>query len=209
MFFARPHEAFGEVVLHSSRTSPSGFSAETRPARRSRPTSPNENTPMPSHKRHFCFPRWSIGTCSYAAASDYPADVVVDHFSRGLFSGVRRVKAGTRDVVTRLTNNVSKLYLGHWPRASHQPRMAYGLSFEGHEALHFDHVVLATQANQALDPHHAGVQERVRHPRKIPIRIKPVTDASRHRACSQIERDWSPVNFIPKRAAPNQWQPSG
>ena len=138
-----------------------------------------------------------IGTCSYAAASDYPADIVVDYFSRGLFfSGVRRVKAGTRDVVTRLTNNVSKLILGHQVESISPASDGVRIKLEGHEALHFDHVVLATQANQALDLVAPSFKTERAILSKFPYESSRVTMHRDRALAPRRKRDWSPVNFI-------------
>ena len=143
-----------------------------------------------------------IGTCSYAAASDYPADVVVDYFSRGLFfSGVRRVKAGTRDVVTRLTNNVSKLILGHQVESIAPAQDGVRIKLEGHEALHFDHVVLATQANQALDLVAPEFKRERAILEKFPYESSRVTMHRDTALAPKSKRDWSPVNFILKEGS--------
>ena len=138
-----------------------------------------------------------IGTCSYAAASDYPADVVVDYFSRGLFfSGVRRVKAGTRDVVTRLTNNVSKLILGHQVESISPAPEGARIKLEGHEALKFDHVILATQANQALELTAPEFKIERSILEKFPYESSRVTMHRDRALAPRSKRDWSPVNFI-------------
>jgi len=138
-----------------------------------------------------------IGTCSYSAASNYPADVVVDYFSRGLFfTGVRRVKAGTRDVVTRLTNNVSKLILGHQVESISPASDGVHIKLEGQEALHFHHVVLATQANQALDLVAPSFTTERAILEKFPYESSRVTMHCDPALAPRDQRDWAPVNFI-------------
>ena len=144
----------------------------------------------------------SRAKCSSAAASDYPADVVVDYFSRGLFfSGVRRVKAGTRDVVTRLTNNVSKLILGHQVESIAPAEDGVRIKLEGHEALHFDHVILATQANQALELVAPEFKRERAILEKFPYESSRVTMHRDTALAPKSKRDWSPVNFILKKGS--------
>lgn len=138
-----------------------------------------------------------IGTCSYQAAARYPADIVVDYFSRGLFfSGVRRVRAGTRDVVTRLTNNVDRVILGQGVETIAPFPDEVAIKLEGAEPLYFDHVILATQANQALDL----VDEAFETERAILARIPyESSKVAMHRDPSLAPKgtdDWSPVNFM-------------
>ena len=116
--------------------------------------------------------------------------------SRGLFLRGTTRKSWDTDVVTRLTNNVSKLIRDIKSRHRTSPGWRT-IKLEGHEALHFDHVVLATQANQALDLV-APEFKRARHPRKVPIRIKSRT-MTETPPRSQIETRLVAGELYPKR----------
>ena len=123
-------------------------------------------------------------------------------FARSLFlRGVRRVKAGTRDVVTRLTNNVSKLILGHQVESIAPAQDGVRIKLEGHEALHFDHVVLATQANQALDLVAPEFKRERAILEKFPYESSRVTMHRDTALAPKSKRDWSPVNFILKEGS--------
>lgn len=99
----------------------------------------------------FLYPAFSgICTCSHASIRTYPARVVLEYLDSGLlFSSVRRVTRGTREVVELLARHVQEVRLGS--RITSLVRTDSGVSVSASGATsEFDHVVLATQANQTL-----------------------------------------------------------
>lgn len=145
----------------------------------------------------FLLPAYAgIGTCTYERVRSYPAEVLNEYMSKGFFfTGVLTAAGGTPDVVARLTSRVAEERYG-------QPVSAVEVDEEGVEVwargggqARYDHVVIATQANHALNFLTPSPQERAflsafsyersevlmhRDPRLMPKR----------------RSDWGPVNFM-------------
>jgi predicted NAD/FAD-binding protein len=95
----------------------------------------------------------TIATCTTDDARAYPADVVADYLAAGVSrESVRRAKLGADDVAARLVAGIGNLQCnagvqavqaGPAGRSVHVQRL-------GGADARYDHVVLATQANQAL-----------------------------------------------------------
>ena len=136
-----------------------------------------------------------ICTCTYAAVKCSPASVVLDYFARGLFNApVKRVRHGTRDVVTRLSAGVQHLRLGAGVDTV-TPNAGGATVRVGGVDHHFDHVVIAAQANHALLMLACTPQERealssFTYQPSIVMMHSDVRLAPPNRAL------WRPVNFI-------------
>ena len=146
----------------------------------------------------FLYPAFSaICTCSHASVRAYPARVILEYLNSGLLlSSMRRVTQGTQEVVTRLSQHAEHVHL----RSS-----VINISQNDEEvAVHtpegvatFDHVVIATQANQASRlVKNASAEERDAlasfsyEPSQVVVhsdtRLAPRGGASQ----------WAPVNFL-------------
>jgi predicted NAD/FAD-binding protein len=136
-----------------------------------------------------------ICTCTYAAVKASPASVVLDYFARALFNApVKRVRHGTRDVVTRLCAGVQHLHLGAGVDTV-TPNAGGATVRVGGVDHHFDHVVIAAQANHALRMLACTPQERealssFTYQPSIVMMHSDVRLAPPNRAL------WRPVNFI-------------
>lgn len=99
----------------------------------------------------FLFPTFgTICTCSYASVATFPAAHVVDYLARGvLVTSVRRAKLGADDVVRRLVRRIAHVRCGVELTQVDASRDRVEVEVDGARER-FDHVVLATQANQAL-----------------------------------------------------------
>lgn len=92
----------------------------------------------------------TICTCSYASVATFPATHVVDYLARGvLVTSVRRAKLGADDVVRRLVRRIAHVRCGVELTRVDASRDRVEVEVDGARER-FDHVVLATQANQAL-----------------------------------------------------------
>jgi predicted NAD/FAD-binding protein len=156
----------------------------------------------------------TICTCSHDDAWRIPAAVVVDYLARGLArEPVRRARQGADEVARRLIEGIragggrielarTLLSLRHTEAAAGEAPLA--LRFADGRVERFEHVVLATQANQAialLDD--AAVAERAL---LKAFRYRPV-DVVMHRDAALLpprRRDWSAVNLL---VVPGQAQP--
>ena len=147
----------------------------------------------------------TIATCSYASARLFPAEVVVGYLGAGLTRQcVRRAREGADDVARRLLEGVAELRLD--VKVVDVRRMEGGVSVrvEGETPRSFDHVVLASQANQAL----AMLSDAGDAERRVlgAFRYEPV-EVLMHRDPAFMparRRDWSAVNLRvdPSRQGP-------
>ncbi len=143
----------------------------------------------------------TIGTCPYALAREFPAAVIVDYLARGLSrQTVRRASNGADDVAAKLLAGIVDLRCN--AQIASVSRVETGVliaSADGSEAI-FDHVVLATQANQArrlladVSPDEARTLESFSYtPVEVLVHRDPALMPKRR-------RDWSPVNLMVMRA---------
>lgn len=136
----------------------------------------------------------TIATCTLQDALRMPADVVAGYLAAGLArQSVRRAVRGADDAATRLQAGITRVVCQAGVQGVRQmPRSVQVLRRTGPER--FDHVVLATQANQAL----ALWQD-------VPARDAAVLGAFRYRPLEVLvhrdtafmparRADWSPVN---------------
>lgn len=90
-------------------------------------------------------------TCSYDAIRAYPAEVIIDNLKTHMFftgfQHIRRVTLGTREVVTRLSKNFQDVRLGTSIQRVCRTDDGVTVTEENGNEHHFDHVVIATQAN--------------------------------------------------------------
>jgi predicted NAD/FAD-binding protein len=138
----------------------------------------------------------TVCTCSFTQARAFPAAVIVDYLARGLArEAVRRALHGADDVERRLLGGIAQLRTqAHLAGVRREPGAAV-LCLEGGAEMRFDHVVLATQANQArrllLDAGQAEAQALDGFD-YTPVEVVTHTDA----AFMPARRgDWSPVNL--------------
>jgi len=99
----------------------------------------------------FLYPAFAgICTCSHDRIKDYPARIILEYLNTGLLlSSVRRVTQGTREVVHALARAVHKTHLDtEVKEVNATPAGATVATSAGTSS--FDHVVLATQANQSV-----------------------------------------------------------
>jgi len=153
----------------------------------------------------FLLPTFAaIGTCDVDSVRRYPATVVLDYLSRGvLLEGVSRTVQGADHVVHCLSQRCSALHTGTGVQAIRRSESGVQLE-DAHGNQHdFDHLVLATQGNQARrllgDTAAADEAQALERFRYEPSEVIVHTDA---RLMPSRRRDWSPVNFFQDRATP-------
>lgn len=146
----------------------------------------------------------TVCTCSLAQAADFPAEVVVDYLARGVArQSVHRALHGADDVQRRLLAGIADLRCGV---AMHSVRRLPGdggvqLLLADGSLQHADHLVLATQASQALrlladaSDDEAAALAGFGH---AAVQVLTHSDAS---LMPLRRRDWSPVNLWVDRAA--------
>ncbi len=151
----------------------------------------------PDFTEGFLLPTFAaVCTCSLSAVRAYPARVILEYLTRGItFTSVRRVVQGTREVVTRLVEPLHAVRCGITVRRIAPAQDGVTVAWDGGEQR-FDHVVVATQANQAapmLDP--AFARERTALER-FGYEGSVVTVHADPRLAPADRRHWAPVNLI-------------
>ncbi|MEL7313029.1 MAG: FAD-dependent oxidoreductase, partial [Pseudomonadota bacterium] len=152
----------------------------------------------------YLYPAFAgICTCSTDSVKAYPARVILEYLNSGLLlSSVQRVTLGTQDVVQRLVNDVHDVQLATQVVAV--TATDDGVDVEtNHASQRFDHVVMASQANQsaallsetACDEHR--ILEKFRYE---PSQVIVHNDANL--APKGGPTNWAPVNFLMSETTP-------
>lgn len=88
-------------------------------------------------------------TCDYQSVLNYPAELILEYLTCGIAKdGIIGAEKGVDDIVPRLLTNVD-LKVNAGVKKISQEGEKILLSFGDNKALHFDHVVIASQAQQA------------------------------------------------------------
>ncbi len=146
----------------------------------------------------FLYPAFAgICTCSHGSIRAYPARVILEYLNSGiLLSSVQRVTRGTQEVVQILAKDVQEMRLNTEVTAVVQTNNGVTIHTPG-LASTYDHVVLATQANQSaqiLDDSACNERDVLQSFRYEPSRVVVHTD--RRLAPQGGEANWAPVNFL-------------
>lgn len=147
----------------------------------------------------------TVCTCSYEDALNFPAAVIVDYLARGLMrEPVRRAVQGADEVARRLCEGIARRgevglgqgLAGLRREGGDGAEGSVVLRLQGGALARFDHVVLATQANQALallDDASAGERRMLAGFTYRPIEVVMHRDEGLMPA---RRRDWSAVNLL-------------
>jgi predicted NAD/FAD-binding protein len=137
----------------------------------------------------------TIATCTHADALRYPADVVAGYVAGGLSrQSVRRAVHGADDAAERLMRGIRQVVCEAGVEAVRDEPNGVHVHRRGVEAEPFDHVVLATQANQALalwQQAPAAEAEALAGFHYRPLEVVMHRDSQ---LMPRRRRDWSPVN---------------
>ena len=137
----------------------------------------------------------TIATCTTEDARRYPAEVVAHYVAAGLArQSVRRAVHGADDAAHRLLAGITQVVCNARVEGLRQSDTHVTVRRQGADPEHFDHVVLATQANQAAalwqNPSPAEAQALAG------FRYQAL-DVVMHRDSALMplhRRDWAPVN---------------
>ncbi|MGB0956368.1 MAG: FAD-dependent oxidoreductase [Panacagrimonas sp.] len=146
----------------------------------------------------FLYPAFSgICTCSYDSVRAYPASLIKDYMSSGLLgSRVNRLVNGTQDAAKRMAKAAKHVRLGFDVRTVEMQDAGVGVMNGSGEAARFDHVVIATQANQAqrLLPASLAREKDILSQFKYESSVVAVHRDERLAPINKSE--WAPVNFL-------------
>lgn len=145
----------------------------------------------------FLLPAYAgIGTCSYERVRSYPAEVLNEYMSQGFFfTGVLTAAEGTPDVVARLSSRVSRERYGQPVSSVEVDPAGVEVWARGGGQERYDHVVIATQANQALRFLAPSAEEEA-FLRAFSYERSEVVMHSDPRLMPKRRSDWGPVNFM-------------
>ncbi len=146
----------------------------------------------------FLYPAFSgICTCSHESIKAYPARVVLEYLNSNLlFSSVRRVTHGTQEVVDRLTQGVYDIKLNSQVTSVYKSDDGIAVR-TSNESATYDHVVLATQANQTariLENASPAEQKLLASFSYEPSRV--IVHKDSRLAPPGGKAHWAPVNFL-------------
>lgn len=145
----------------------------------------------------FLIPAFAtVCTCRTAAVREYPARIILEYLTRGLtFGGVRRVVNGTREVVERLLAPLAATRCG--VRVHRIEPAADGVRVHWNDsAARFDHVVVATQANQAAPMLDAAFRHEREALERFAYESSEVVVHDDARLAPRQRRHWAPVNLV-------------
>lgn len=145
----------------------------------------------------FLIPTFAtVCTCSSAAVRSYPARTILEYLTRGLtFGGVRRVVMGTREVVKRLTEPLAEVRCGVQVSGIRPVAEGVEIAWPG-GAQRFDHVVIATQANQAAPMLDAAFRREREALERFAYEKSSVAVHTDTRLAPRDRRHWAPVNLV-------------
>lgn len=140
----------------------------------------------------------TIATCTTDDARAYPADVVARYVAGGLSrQSVRRAVHGADDAAARLVAGIARVVCDAGVTglcAMDRQHGGVAVLRHGGTAEHFDHVVLATQANQALALWHDAPAADAQALGGFRYRPLDVVMHRDNRLMPHRHADWSPVN---------------
>lgn len=146
----------------------------------------------------FLYPAFAgICTCSYDNLKTYPASIILAYLDSGLtWSRVNRLSAGTHEVTERLAAAAWKVRCDTHLKAVNRSADSILLTDEEGHTEEYDHVVIATQADQALKLlAHASTDERSALAKFQYETSRTIVHTDPSLAPAN-EKDWAPVNFL-------------
>lgn len=155
-----------------------------------------------SFANNFLYPTFAgICTCSYEGVKRYPASIILEYMNSGLtWSKVNRLTHGTQDAASRLAASAAEVKLNMDLKSVIATDIGVEVADDkGHHA-EFDHVVIATQANQALSllpTPTAGEKSALTKFSYEKSRVIVHRDES---LAPKSPKEWAPVNFLMSEA---------
>ena len=146
----------------------------------------------------FLYPAFAgICTCSYENVKAYPAEIILDYLDSDLtWSRVNRLSHGTHDVAQRLASTASQVRCNFNLQTVKRTTSGVDITDDMGNTEHYDHVVLATQANQALKLLADARADEKSALSRFPYEQSRVVVHKDRRLAPALQRDWSPVNFL-------------
>lgn len=146
----------------------------------------------------FLYPALAgICTCSYDSVKSYPASIIGEYLKSGLLgSRVNRLVHGTRDAASRMAASAAAVHYNM--KLNSVVPTAGGVQVSdgnGYQA-NYDHVVIATQANHALDLLSESCKREMNILRQFRYEQSKVVVHRDERLAPRQRSEWAPVNFL-------------
>ena len=146
----------------------------------------------------FLYPTFAaICTCTLDAVKEYPAEVILNYLNQGLlFRGVKRVTNGSKEVVQKLSKNVSKIHFSAKINSINKEGQKLSISEENGKKTFYDHIVLGIPANKVSDILSEEFSSELDILNSFSYENSTVLMHSDKRLAPANRTSWSPVNLI-------------
>ncbi len=146
----------------------------------------------------FLYPTFAaICTCTLDAVKEYPAEVILNYLNQGLlFRGVKRVTNGSKEVVQKLSKNVSKIHFSAKINSINKEGQKLSISEENGKKTFYDHIVLGIPANKVSDILSEEFSSELDILNCFSYENSTVLMHSDKRLAPANRTSWSPVNLI-------------
>jgi len=145
----------------------------------------------------------AICTCSYTAMLQYPAHLVLHYLVTRSMKGVRRAQGGAKAVVDKLSEHLYEIRLNARVESIIPTTGGKVIVTEEKGIQLFDHVVMCTQANQALPLLPTISKPLYDSLSAIPYEKSGLVLHTDERLMPKNKYDWKSVNFIMAGNSPN------
>lgn len=146
----------------------------------------------------FLYPAFAgICTCDYSSVAAYPAGIILEYLASDLISSsVNRLSIGVNEVTEKLATAARDIRFNSQLRGVMQTTSGVEVTDQSGQVEIYDHVVIATQANQALkllsepsDAEQAALSQIGYESGRIVVHRDEALAPSN-------PREWAPVNFL-------------
>lgn len=146
----------------------------------------------------FLYPAFAgICTCDYQTVAEYPAGVILEYLASDLISSsVNRLTNGVYEVTEKLAGAATQVRLNAKLQGVKATSTGAEIALENGEAEKFDHVVIATQANRALQLLAEPTEAEQQALSQIGYESGRIVVHTDEALAPQNKREWAPVNFL-------------
>lgn len=148
--------------------------------------------------QRFLYPAFAgICTCSYESIKAYPVSIIMEYLDSDLtWSRINRLSQGTHDVTERLAAAASKVRCNLHLKAVTRNTNGVSITDGNGYTEDFDHVVVATQANQAQRLLANASSEEKNALAKFKYEKSRILVHKDAKLAPENPREWAPVNFL-------------
>ena len=148
--------------------------------------------------KEVIFPSFAaICTCSYEAVKKYPAETIIEFLADGmLFNGIWRAKYGADDAIEKMLEHCQAVHCRAEIKKINKNNAGVQIIESNGTTHQFDHVIIAVQANQAVNLISEDEAHASELLNKIPYERSEVVVHSDVSLIPSEDKDRAPVNFL-------------